>query len=258
LPYIRQEVYDGILDAAKDADLSVSTCRLRPEDLARTSLSATFQEKVDGFLIHPGYAAEASLFQFSFPAVIFGSHPVSGADIPTVEGDNLTGMRALIDHLHGLGHRRFEFVSQDYLHTPFQERARVAENYCATLGATFRAYGPFRDRVTDYVLEFTSRKVGERPTAVLCGADSSAVELMHSFLSAGVRVPDDVSVVGFDGYPWAANSVPPLTTWRPDWHALGEMSLNALLSRIAGKRVPARTLVGGELIIRQSTGRAVA
>ena len=93
-----------------------------------------------------------------------------------------------------------------------------------------------------------------RPDAVFVASDVVALGAIGAIREAGLRVPDDVSVVGFDDVPLAAYFDPPLTSIRVPAHDLGLAAGHALLDRIAGREVPDRTLLPTELIVRASTG----
>jgi DNA-binding LacI/PurR family transcriptional regulator len=92
-----------------------------------------------------------------------------------------------------------------------------------------------------------------RPDAVFCATDSIAIGALSALWSAGVRVPDDVSVVGFDDVDDAAYASPPLTTIRFDKRAYAEAALDRLMLRIEGSTEPAhRVLFPVEIVHRAS------
>ena len=93
-----------------------------------------------------------------------------------------------------------------------------------------------------------------RPEAVFAASDVVALGAIGALREAGLRVPDDVSIVGFDDVPLAAYFDPPLTSIRVPAYDLGLAAGHALLDRIAGREVPSRTLLPTELIVRASTG----
>jgi DNA-binding LacI/PurR family transcriptional regulator len=92
--------------------------------------------------------------------------------------------------------------------------------------------------------------------AVFVGNDQMALGLLRAFHEAGVRVPDDVLVTGFDDVPEAAFYTPPLTTVRQDFTTVGRQCIGLLLEDIAGGRSTERqSVVAPELVIRQSSLR---
>lgn len=89
-------------------------------------------------------------------------------------------------------------------------------------------------------------------TAVFCANDHMAIGLLRALSEAGIRVPDDVSVIGFDDIPESPYLIPPLTTVRQDFTAVGHRAIEILQSAIAGTPAPAR-LISPELVVRDSS-----
>jgi LacI family repressor for deo operon, udp, cdd, tsx, nupC, and nupG len=112
----------------------------------------------------------------------------------------------------------------------------------------------------DYTLEAGSRAAlrllaaPRRPTAVFSSNDEMAIGLMRGLAEGGLRVPDDVSVAGFDDIEFAAVIDPPLTTVRQPRAELGRTAAAVLLDLMAGREAPARLRLGTELVVRASTG----
>jgi DNA-binding LacI/PurR family transcriptional regulator len=90
-------------------------------------------------------------------------------------------------------------------------------------------------------------------SAVFVANDQMALGVLRALREAGRRVPEDVSVAGFDDIPEAAYFWPPLTTVRQDFHEVGRHAFHLLLDRMAGAESDARRLVEPELIVREST-----
>jgi DNA-binding LacI/PurR family transcriptional regulator len=100
-----------------------------------------------------------------------------------------------------------------------------------------------------------ARRPGGLPqcTAIFAGNDQMALGLVHGFAERGIVVPRDVSIVGFDDLPEAKHFLPPLTTVRQDFRALGERSLDLLLSALEGRDHDHRSLIEPALVVREST-----
>jgi DNA-binding LacI/PurR family transcriptional regulator len=94
----------------------------------------------------------------------------------------------------------------------------------------------------------------DRPTAVFCFNDMTALGAMSALHGAGLRVPDDVSLVGFDDLFVAQYMDPPLTTVRQPKHDMGRQAMRTLLDLLAGENPDQNCRVPGELIVRRSTG----
>jgi DNA-binding LacI/PurR family transcriptional regulator len=91
-------------------------------------------------------------------------------------------------------------------------------------------------------------------TAVLCFNDITAIGCIRALHDAGLSVPSDVSVFGFDDIQSASYCVPSLTTIRQPLQDMGSLAANLLLKKIAGKRPPETVKVDPELMVRESTG----
>lgn len=96
----------------------------------------------------------------------------------------------------------------------------------------------------------------ERPTAVFCFNDMTAVGVMYSLALAGLQVPAHVSVVGFDDLELAAYFSPPLTTVRQPRRQMGERAMQMLLALIEEQGVPQAEVLQTELVVRRTTGPA--
>lgn len=189
------------------------------------------------------------------PPVPPAAWPEPRSRIVTVGVDQREGARAATRHLVDLGHREIVHLAgpQDW----FDARARLAGWREACTAAGIAAPAPVR---VDWSAESGYREglrlvAGGLPTAVFAANDQLALGLLRAFWERGVRVPQDVSVVGFDDEAGAAYFVPPLTTVRQDFPALGRSAIDALVRALAGEDVP-RTLLPATLVPRASTGPA--
>jgi len=181
--------------------------------------------------------------------------PEPRSGIVTVGVDQRGGARAATRHLIDLGHREIVHLAgpQDW----FDARARLSgwREACAAVGIA--APDPVQ---VDWSAESGYREGlrlvdGGLPTAIFAANDQLALGLLRAFWERGVGVPQDVSVVGFDDEAGAAYFVPPLTTVRQDFPALGRSAIDALVRALAGEDVP-RTLLPATLVPRASTGPA--
>ena len=114
---------------------------------------------------------------------------------------------------------------------------------------------PIRGDWTADFGHFAGRELAGRRdfTAIFAANDLMAIGLMHGFRDAGVRVPDDVCVIGFDDIPVAAHVWPTLSTVRMDFADLGTRAIMHLLAAIAGEPAPQFAPVSPQLMVRQST-----
>src|SRR5262249_54842471 len=143
----------------------------------------------------------------------FGSHT---ADMPCVAVDNHAGVRAVLDHLTQLGHRRIAFVGPRRL-GDIEEREAAFVQYVAGMDEPVRA-GYLEHVANDPsgAIDALARliEVPEPPPAIVAATDVLAIGLLHAAHTHGLRVPEQLSITGFDDIPMAAYTVPALTTMR--------------------------------------------
>ena len=247
------ETYAAILETAHTEKLAVTTCLVHRHEIeTQVPPEAFSRTQFDGILLLPLPGLDYSVVKQYAPVVMFGGSPRAG-DVPLIQPDNRTGVHALMTHLVELGHRRIEFVPHDLDRHPFRERRDAFTEFAERMDIEGTVARPVHDNESDYATSFCRRPADERPTAVLASEDQTAGRLARAFRDAGLDVPSDVSVAGFDGRFSEKSSLLSLTTWRVDWRGLGELAVRTLLDLIEGKSVGARTLVGGELLAREST-----
>lgn len=254
------ETLRGLAAAARTAGFRVLVDTLGPGDRSYAGLVRSAQ--CDGLVISGPRIDDPELGELvadDFPLVIQGSMPSLAA--PSVDVDNLAGSRDAVEHLIALGHRRIACVTNAPL--AYTAAAERLAGYHAALTVSglpsdpsLFAEGGF-DPTSGYrAIErlLGGQRHGEPPfTAVFVASDVVALGALSALRERGLRVPGDVSVVGFDDIPLAAYLHPSLTTVRLPAHELGLAAGRALLDRIARREVARRTLLPTELVIRSST-----
>jgi DNA-binding LacI/PurR family transcriptional regulator len=168
------------------------------------------------------------------------------------------GISQAVDHVVGLGHKRVAFITGPLdLHSARTRRQAFVEGMRAhhlrpdpklIREGTHTADGGQK------AMAGLLRSGGKAPTAVVCSNDWTAIGALHAIDAAGLRVPEDISIVGFDDIQLAPHTNPPLTTMRQDKLGLGAAAGDALVARIAGDpgRDPLLRLPV-ELVVRGST-----
>nr|WP_274638504.1 LacI family DNA-binding transcriptional regulator [Microbacterium bovistercoris] len=175
-----------------------------------------------------------------------------------VETDHVAGAQAAIAHLLGLGHRTVHHLAGPPHSFAAVERARGWRAALAAAGV--RAPRPVRGDWTAASGHAVGAALAADPavTAVFAANDQMALGLLRALADAGRPVPDQVSVVGFDDLPDAADYRPPLTTVRQDFDRLGERAVAALVSGIEDGDPWRFEAVPAPLVIRSSTAPAPA
>jgi LacI family repressor for deo operon, udp, cdd, tsx, nupC, and nupG len=201
----------------------------------------------------------------SAPApLIFACEKPLRSEFPSVTVDNELGARLAIRHLFALGHRAVGHVAGPAGNVLTAARRGAAQAEIAALG------GPIRKPwflSGDFGIESGVRAaqallaMRERPTAMFCASDLMAFGLISELYAHGVRVPEDLSVVGFDDIEFASRSIPALTTIRQPRVEVGAIAAEMLIGRIAGAAHPhgdADRVLPVELIVRKSTAAPTA
>lgn len=184
-----------------------------------------------------------------------------GDGTPVVSSDFTEGARLATGHLLGLGHPTVRHIAGPTGWTSADRRAESWRETLARAGA--RVHEPLvGDWSADSGYQLGRRLAGDRDvTAVFVSNDQMALGLLRALHEAGRRVPQDVSVVGYDDIPEAAHLLPPLTTIRTDYSSIGTMALRLLLRQLDGPEPAADepehdSVVPVELIVRDSTAAA--
>lgn len=225
-------------------------------------LEAVAERLVDGLIIVNAVDREktfAEIQRSAIPTVLVDC--LASTSIPSVSVDNHQGAYLATTHLIELGHRRIAHLSGAPALEVARQRIIGYEQALDDHGLAYkRICHPVNNRwdfrsgylATQHLLETTPR-----PTAIFAAGDQMAMGAYRALAEAGVRVPDDVSVIGFDDIEAANYISPPLTTIRQPFEEIGQRAL-ALLFELLGDRRPAKTqvILPPELILRQSTGRA--
>jgi LacI family transcriptional regulator len=208
-------------------------------DWERRSLSRLGGTLIDGAVVVAPTASMTS--GTGIPVVAIDPH--SGLEsVPTVHGDDIGGARAATEMLLGLGHRRIAHLGG---RVGLESSRLRLLGYREALRAAGREPDPTLERVGGYRPDLTDAPAHElltlpediRPTAVFAANDLSALHVIGVAHSLGLRVPEDVSVVGFDDIPEAALSTPPLTTVAQPLRQMGAEALRILLALLAGDAV---------------------
>ncbi len=226
---------------------------------------------VDGFLLRCGgpelLVEVAQRRGLPFVALSLDSKE---PDVPAIDIDDFGGTYQVTRHLLDLGHRRFAVLgiglgdgpgpipAEAVRATRFvnvRERARgfLAALAEAGIGEDDVPVGAVRNGAPNIgeVMEVLWTRSQPRPTAFLAMADYVALAALEWLAAQGVQVPEDVSVVGFDGVPEAAESVPPLTTVEQPYRRIAERSVAAILD---GAMPQGREVLPLTLVVRGSSG----
>jgi LacI family transcriptional regulator len=244
----------GVEDVAHQRGLAVMLCNTdRDPAKQRQALRTLLEHRVDGVIVAGGTLTAADLARVDgrVPVVAVGRHP---ARVPCVRVDNVQAARQACRHLLDLGHTRVACLAGPPSSYTARDRVR---GYLSAL----REAGVRPDDGWVVWSEFTAqggyaatRQLLDRcpVTAVLACNDQMALGAVRALWEAGLQVPADVSVVGFDDTPAAAVSVPALTTVAVPTYEMGRKTMELLLALRAGRRASG-VVLPAELKVREST-----
>jgi LacI family transcriptional regulator len=212
--------------------------------------------RVDGIIVLAGRLGDAALAAVArhVPVVVTG-RSLKAPGLLSLSFDNFEGGRLATHHLLQLGHRRIAFITGDTRHPDAKERQR---GYRAALEAAGMAADPALVLPGQYT-EDSGRLAVERLldsraafTAIFAANDQMAFGAALALHRRRLRVPNDVSLVGFDDVATATFSVPPLCTVHHPVVEMGEIAARAMLGLLNGE-APAAVLPSPRLVVREST-----
>lgn len=271
IDHLDDPVYPDLIDAltrsADAAGYAVVVRTVRDASEGARAVEDLSAREVDGlaFMVSWPPSVIAGWIGDAAPPVVIANTDGGGTEHPQFGSDNLAGTRLAGDHLIRLGHRHIAWIGGPP-NVPFNQPR--LEGY----RAAWREASLDPDLIeviagdgTETAGERAARRLAATPartTAIACYNDRTATGVLRSLADAGVRVPEDVSVVGFDDIPLAAWLAPPLTTVAQQTAAFGRLAIERLTAlmpvpvpeRSAG--VPVRLSVS--LKVRRSTGPAPA
>ena len=229
------------------------------------SITRAFDERqVDGVIclgdVHNDLEFLQQMLRNNRPIVAL-CHGKLKVPVPTINCNNVAGISMLLDYLYSLGHRRFAFLDggwfgdirerrETFLHY-FNERDLNAT--ISLIQAESNSYQGGFDAMTSLL------KLSPRPTAVVMSDDQMATGALRAAKHAGLRIPQDLSITGFDGIELSNFTSPPLTTIGQPVEEMGKRTIELLLDQINGKAIPpedAYIEIMPKLIVRESSGPA--
>lgn len=227
----------------------------RTEQVVRRML----QRSVDGVAVMTFGIEEEQIERLvaqSFPLVFVDAAPERD-NIHILEIDYARGIEQAVEHLLALGHRRIAFISgplrlrsararrDAFVHALDAHQLNLPAGYL--IEGTHTMHGG--EQATEQLLQCT-----DRPTAVICSNDLTAIGVLHALHAHSIPVPAAISVIGFDNIPFTRFMLPPLTTVEMSCRQLAKSAFAALQASIEGEvQSPRRWPVTTELVVRQST-----
>lgn len=259
------DVAHGVEEAAREAGLSVFLCNSN-EDAAREAdyLDLLEQQRVQGVLITPvdPDSSRLNTLPHRGTPVVVVDRAIDDGEHCSVAVDDVLGGEVALAHLIELGHERIAFVGGPLTIGQVTDRRQGARQ------ALERASLPpeaLVELVTGALTVAEGRGAGQRlaglpasrrPTAAFCANDLLALGLLQQCVSLGLRVPEDLAIVGYDDIEFAAAAAVPLTSVRQPRHLLGKTAAELLLDESSNPdHEHQRVTFTPELVVRTSTRR---
>ena len=252
----------GVEDTASEQGFSVMFCNTdESEEKEASYLNVLVQKQVDGVLLVPAQSAPESVTFLRERGVRFVvlDRRIPGTDADTVRGDSEQGAYALVRHLLELGHRRIAALSGPQAVSTASDRVAGYQRALAESGLTpepaLVRYGSFTQE-SGCTMARAALALPQPPTALFTGNNFIAIGALRAVREAGLRVPDDLSLVTFDDLPAAAVIDPFLTVAAQPAYEMGRRATALLLERLAegGPPAPQEIVLPAELIVRRSSG----
>ncbi|HEY3379160.1 MAG TPA: LacI family DNA-binding transcriptional regulator [Armatimonadota bacterium] len=226
------------------------------------------QGKVDGLILDMACSPEwVTALQQHVPVVML-NNPLATVAVDSVMTDNHAGINTAVTLFAELGHRHIAFFGLESEKAHFQERLEAYKSRLRALELPVREelialflpqqYGSVTEQY-EYCLQTLThwRSLANPPTAVMAVNDQFGFSVLRAARTLQIRVPDELSVIGFDNLEFAEDSEPPLASIAQPYEAMGALACELLLQRIGGStKPPMRVRLGVDLIARPSLGPA--
>jgi DNA-binding LacI/PurR family transcriptional regulator len=231
------------------------------EDVTRPDayIGLVRQVHIDGIILSGPRSNDSQLphlRQEGFPVVLMGQLPEAG--LPFVDVDNVHAAQIAVEHLISLGHQCIACITNAPLeYTAAADRLQGYRIALETARLLFDQnlvhYGDFTER-SGFAAMQSLLALPQRPTAAFVGSDVVALGVLRAARQAGLNIPRDLALVGFDDVPLAQYIDPPLTTVRLPAQRLGAQAAKMLIRMLEEGAKGSSLLLDTELVIRQSCG----
>jgi DNA-binding LacI/PurR family transcriptional regulator len=252
------EVVRGIEETALDYGYNAFLCNSMGDPDREIATVRGLREKwVDAVIVTSSRVGSfyAELTEIQVPVVLINNQQ-AGEYTYSVRNDDLRGGRLAGEYLVGLGHRRIVYVSGPEHATSSGLRLEGCRRALGAAGATIPpkwvVLGNGQSEVAERVVRPLVRAADGRPTAVFCYNDVTAMGVLRGVKMEGLRVPEDISILGYDDIASAPYLDPPLTTVAQAKYTLGQMALLMTVDLIRGKKDVRDVVLEPQLVIRSS------
>lgn len=256
------DVVRGVEDYAYQHNFAVMIGNFGQDEKKEKLYLDIFQsENIDGLIVAPIHGKDKgieNLVKKNIPVVCI-DRGLTEIDVDVVKVDNEQGAFNAIDHLLSIGHRKIAFISGNFTIPTYIERLAGYKKALAEYGVPFDESLIFA-RNSDYKSGFEIAnkilELDERPTAIFSGNNLLTLGALEAIHAQGIRIPEEISIIGFDDMPWSISLNPPLTAVRQPGFDMGRKAAEMLYERILNPNSKKEKVVlKTELMLRKSTTR---
>jgi LacI family transcriptional regulator len=256
LPQVIDGIHDKLAPSNYKSMLGIGRARLKLES---EMVESMIDNRMDGLILVAPMMPEKLLARFArqIPMVVIGHHEPTAAGFDTVNSDDRQGADSVVQALYDRGYRDIVMFSQEYMkdqeHQVAHQRELGFRQAMQRLGlgpgTILRAPEAVGEDVTAFRAFVTQAK---RPRAVFVWSDLHALILLDQAHKAGVKVPEELAIVGYDNSPVAGMAMVGLSSVEQQGRQLGGMATELLLSRIEGRKAPKHLYVTPTVVTRSS------
>ncbi|MEL1240880.1 LacI family DNA-binding transcriptional regulator [Flavobacterium flavipallidum] len=256
------DVVRGVEDYAYQNNFAVMIGNFgQDEKKEKLYLDILQSENIDGLIVAPIHGKDKgveNLVKKNIPVVCI-DRGLTDIDVDVVKVDNEQGAFNAIDHLLSLGHKRIAFISGNFKIPTYIERLNGYKKAFVKHGVPYNENLVFA-RDTDYKSGFEIAnkilELDDRPTAIFSGNNLLTLGALEAIHAKSIKIPEEISIIGFDDMPWSISLNPPLSAVRQPGFNMGRKAAEMLYDRILNPNSKKeKVILETELMIRKSTIR---
>ena len=256
------DVVRGVEDYAYQHNFAVMIGNFGQDEKKEKLYLDIFQsENIDGLIVAPIHGKDKgieNLVKKNIPVVCI-DRGLTEIDVDVVKVDNENGAFNAIDHLLSNGHRRIAFISGNFTIPTYIERLSGYKKALSKYGIPYDESLVFA-RNSDYKSGFEIAnkilELEERPTAIFSGNNLLTLGALEAIHAQNIRIPEEISIIGFDDMPWSISLNPPLTAVRQPGFDMGRKAAEMLYERMVNpEKKKENVILKTELMLRKSTTR---